>query len=128
MFITILAHIIVILGVAALAALIVYVAFLTLKKAISIIKEKLSAKYGGTVVALSMERVVGEAMKEAKEQGNVIKIEQLEEMANKSGVAFAVADENGKIDNNSIEIFQTDELESEVTDMLGPNGCLVISA
>lgn len=129
MFITILAHIIVTLGFAALAALIVTIAILTLKKVLSKIKEKLSNTFGGTVVAISMERVANEAIKEAKEKNNVTKIAELEAMVNKPGVAFATADENGDIIKDSIEIIQSENNNSEIDKLLGDNGgCLVVTA
>lgn len=126
MFFAILARIIVGLGIAALAALIARGIFLTVKKFVDTLKEKLSTKIGGTVVASSMARVAQEAIEQAKRKGNTKKIEELEELLEKGGIAVAVADENNNIDKDDIKIYQ--DIDDNIYEMLDEDGMLVATA
>lgn len=125
---TILAHIIVVLGIAALAALIVYIAYISVKKFLSMIKERLAAKKGHTVAVGSMKRVMQEAVKEAEKSGNKKTLEDLEKMANSDGYIIAETDENDNIIKDSIQIYQTDEMDSGVYKMMGEEGFLAVTA
>lgn len=128
MFVTLLAHIIVALGVAALAALIVYIAFLSLKKLLGFIKEKLSKKIGNKVVIGNFKRVAQEAVKEAEKKKNAKSFAELQEMAEKEGVVIATVDENGQVNEEDIEIYQVDEIDSNIISQMDEDGVLVVSA
>lgn len=126
MLITILAHIIVFLGTAALAALIVKLVIMTFQKFLSIIKKKLASKYGGTVAVMSIKKVADEAIAEAKRTGNVKNLAQLQEMADQEGIAIAVQDSDGNINANDIEIFQAESIEQQVYSQMDEDGILII--
>lgn len=126
MFALILARIIVGLGIAALAALIVKGIYLSVKKLVDKLKEKLSQKFGGTAIVSSMKRVAEEALIEAKRIGKTKKIDELTEMMNKGGVAIAVADANDNIDKDDIKIYQ--DIDENIYDMLDDEGMLVATA
>lgn len=126
MLFAILARIIVGLGIAALAALIAKGIFLTVKKFVDTLKEKLSAKVGGTVFVGNMKRVAQEGIEEAKRKGRTKKIEELEELLEKGGIAVAVADENNNIDKDDIKIYQ--DIDDNIYEMLDEDGMLVATA
>lgn len=128
MLIIILARIIVLLGVAALAALVVKLVIITLKKVISLIKNKLSKKIGGTVAIIDIKRVANEAIAEAERTGNKKNLAQLEAMAEMEGFAMAVQDANGNISANDIEIYEAEEMDESIYAAMDEDGILVVGA
>ena len=126
MLITILASIIVYLGVAALAALIVKLVAITFKKFISIVKETLATKVGGTVVIMNVKRVANEAIKEAELTGNKKNLAQLKEMADKEGFTMAVQDANGNISPDDIKIYEADQMDPNINKAMDEEGVLVL--
>lgn len=128
MLIAILAHIIVMLGVAALAAITVTIAFLGLKKLVDIIKKKLKIKVGGTVAVMAIQRVAKEAIADAEKTGNIKNLAALRKMAESEGVAVAVQDSNGNISKNDIEIYQAEQMDQAVYNQMDEDGMLLVTA
>ena len=126
MLITILASIIVYLGVAALAALIEKLVAITFKKFISIVKETFARKVGGTVVIMNVKRVANEAIKEAERTGNKKNLAQLKKMADKEGFTMAVQDANGNISADDIKIYEADQIDSNIYQAMDEEGVLVL--
>lgn len=127
MLVTILAHIIVALGIAVLATFVVIGVVLSFKKFLATLKEKLSKKVGSTVVVANMRRVAQESIKEAKKKGNVKRLNELQELVNSDEIAIVIADENGNFNEEDIEIYKTDEME-KIVPLMDEDGSLVISA
>ena len=128
MLIAILAHIIVALGVAALAAITMKLVSLALKKLVDILKKKLGIKVGGTVAVIAVKRVAEEAIAEAKKTGKIKNLAALEEMARSEGVAIAVQDCNGNISKDDIEIYQAEQIDQAIYNQMDEDGVLLVSA
>lgn len=128
MLIAILARIIVFLGVAALAAIIVKLVIITFKKFISIIKEKLRTKIGGTVAIIEIKRVANEAIAEAHRTGNKKNLAELERMAEMEGFAMATQDANGNITSKDVEIYEGEKMDAQIYGAMDEDGILIIEA
>ena len=128
MLIAILAHIIVFLGVATLAAITVKLVFFALKKLVEILKKKLTITVGGTVAIIAVKRVAKEAIDEAKKTGNIKNLAALEEMARSDGVAIAVQDRNGNISKDDIEIYQAEQVDQAIYNQMDEDCVLLVSA
>ena len=126
MLIAILAPMVVFLGVTALAALIVKMVTITFKKFVSLIKEKLTSKFGGTLAIMDIRRVAKEAIKEAERTGNKKNVEQLEKMMKQEGFAMAVQDKNGNISADDIEIYEAEQMDPNIYGEMDEDGLLVV--
>lgn len=113
MLITILAHIIVALGVAALAALIATMVISTVKCLVDLIGKKLKDKFGGKIIVGQVRKLCEEAAKEAEKRGNIKSFEELTKMAEEDGVFIATSDSRGNIDEKDIKIYHYGENRQE---------------
>ena len=130
MFITVLAYILLTLGIAALAAIIIKVVCFTAKMLFGKIKEKLKAKFGGKIAVTHMQRVMEEAIKQAEKDGNTTRLSELEAMINDSSIVIAQADENGTVDKEGIEIIEAVEMDETIINLLNEqkDGLLTVTA
>lgn len=130
MFFTILAHIIMALGLAALTALIVKLAIFTLKKMYEMIRSRLAKWVGGKVIVSEMSKVAKKAIEEAEKKGNVKSLAELERMAKTDSIIMASTDMNGNIKKEDIKIYEASEgMDQNILNLLKENGSeLVISA
>lgn len=122
-----LVKIITFLGIAALIALISWVAYITLGYLIEKLKKFLSKRFGTKVVATSVKPLLDEIVKQKEREGNVQTLSELEEQLRGEGIITATTDENGEVLLDSIEITKTNEMDNKVVDYLNRNdGAIVV--
>lgn len=124
---SLLVKLVMLLGVAALSAIIVTVAHIGLKKLLGEIRNYLSQKVGHKVFVGSIKGLVKEIHERAEREGNVKNVNDLLAQLEGEGIVQAHLDENGDAIEDSIKVVKTDEMDPMLDKMLTENkGELVI--
>lgn len=127
MLVAALVKIIMFLGIAALIALIAWIAKIVLEHLLKKLRELLRKRVGGKVVVTSVQPILNEIVKQKQREGNVKALSELEEQLRGEGVITATTDEEGNVLSDDIEITKTKDMDKRIVDLLDRNdGALVV--
>lgn len=127
MLVAVLVKIIMFLGIAALIALIAWIAKIVLEHLLKKLRELLRKRVGGKVVVTSVTPILNEIVKQKQREGNVKALSELEEQLRGEGVITATTDEEGNVLSDDIEITKTKDMDKRIVDLLDRNdGALVV--
>lgn len=134
MLIALLVKLITILGIGALAAMVVYVAILTLKWVFEKIKAFLTKKFGGTVTVMATQKLVQEIVKEKQRTNDITSLDELEKelqakgVLDKEGIVMINSDKDGNVRQEDIKFVTADTLDENLKGRLdnAEDGVLVI--
>lgn len=127
MLVAVLVKIIMFLGIAALIALIAWIAKIVLEHLLKKLKELLRKRVGGKVVVTSVKPILNEIVKQKEREGNVQALSELEEQLRGEGVITATTDEEGNVLSDDIEITKTNDMDERIVNLLDKNdGALVV--
>lgn len=124
----VLVKVITFLGIAALLAIIGYVAYMAISFLLGKIRDYLRKRVGGKVIATSVKPLLKEIAKQKEREGNVQTLTELEEQLKGEGVIIAVQDASGEIDSDDIQITKTDKMDPKLVNYLENNkdGAIVV--
>ncbi len=127
MLVAVLVKIIMFLGIAALIALIAWIAKIVLEHLLKKLKELLRKRVGGKVVVTSVKPILNEIVKQKEREGNVQALSELEEQLRGEGVITATTDEEGNVLSDDIKITKTNDMDERIVNLLDKNdGALVV--
>lgn len=127
MLVAALVKIIMFLGIAALIALIAWIAKIVLEHLLTKLRELLRKRVGGKVVVTSVRPLLNEIVRQKEREGNVQALSELEEQLRGEGVITATTDEEGNVLSDDIEITKTKDMDKRIVDLLDRNdGALVV--
>ena len=134
MLIALLVKLIITLGIGALAAMVIYLAKLTLGWVYNKAKAFLTEHFGGTVTVMATKRLVQEIVKEKQRTNDITSLDELEKelqakgVLDKEGVVMVGADEDGKIRQEDFKFVTADTLDENLKSKLdrAQDGVLVI--
>ena len=127
MLVAALVKIIMFLGIAALIALIAWIAKIVLEHLLEKLRELLRKRVGGKVVVTSVRPLLNEIVRQKEREGNVQALSELEEQLRGEGVITATTDEEGNVLSDDIEITKTKDMDKRIVDLLDRNdGALVV--
>lgn len=124
----VLVKVITFLGIAALLAIIGYVAYMAISFLLGKIRDYLRKRVGGIAIAASARPLLREIAKQKEREGNVQTLTELEEQLKGEGVIIAVQDADGDIDSDDIQITKTDRMDPRLVNYLENNkdGAIVV--
>ncbi len=128
MFFTILVRILLFLGVAFLATILVKVAFLALKSVLLKIRDKIRLKAGRRIFMGSVGKLAAEVAKEAERTGNIHDVNALLDELGDEGVVLASVDANNEVNQDEIEIMSAEQIDAKLDTLLSKNNGELIFA
>ena len=120
-------EVLLLIGVVALAALVVTFVFLTLRNVIERVKKKIIEKRVKRVIVEHVKKVEEEANRNKKKITNLDDLENLEKLFGKQGLVEAEIKADDTVDVDSVRILQTDKIDDALKRALEQeDGCMII--
>ena len=116
-----LAKVLLMIGAAILATMVIKLVLLTIKNLLLKVRDKIRASAGRRVFISRISKLAKEVTAEAERSGNVHKVDDLLAELGEDGVVLASVDADNEVKSEEIEVLSAEKMDEQLTNLLNKN-------
>ena len=116
-----LAKVLLVIGAAILATMVIKVLLLTIKNLLLKVRDKIRASAGRRVFISRISKLAKEVTAEAERSGNVHKVDDLLAELGEDGVVLASVDADNEVKSEEIEVLSAEKMDEQLNNLLNKN-------
>ncbi len=123
-----LAKVLLMIGAAILATMVIKLVLLTIKNLLLKVRDKIRASAGRRVFISRISKLAKEVTAEAERSGNIHKVDDLLAELGEDGVVLASVDADNEVKSDEIEVLSVEKMDEKLNSLLNQNkGEIVIA-
>ncbi|MBR6706892.1 MAG: hypothetical protein IKI84_09460 [Clostridia bacterium] len=119
--ILLLAKVLLMIGAAILATMVIKLVLLTIKNLLLKVRDKIRASAGRRVFISRISKLAKEVTAEAERTGNVHKVDDLLAELGEDGVVLASVDADNEVKSDEIEVLSAEKMDAQLNNLLSKN-------
>ena len=119
--ILLLAKVLLMIGAAILATMVIKLVLLTIKNLLLKVRDKIRASAGRRVFISRISKLAKEVTAEAERTGNVHKVDDLLAELGEDGVVVASVDADNEVKSDEIEVLSAEKMDDQLNNLLNKN-------
>jgi hypothetical protein len=116
-----LAKVLLMIGAAILATMVIKLVLLTIKNLLLKVRDKIRASAGRRVFISRISKLAKEVTAEAERTGNVHKVDDLLAELGEDGVVLASVDADNEVKSDEIEVLSAEKMDAQLNNLLSKN-------
>ena len=116
-----LAKVLLMIGAAILATMVIKLVLLTIKNLLLKVRDKIRASAGRRVFISRISKLAKEVTAEAERSGNVHKVDDLLAELGEDGVVLASVDADNEVKSEEIEVLSAEKMDEQLNSLLNKN-------
>ncbi len=116
-----LAKVLLMIGAAILATMVIKLVLLTIKNLLLKVRDKIRASAGRRVFISRISKLAKEVTAEAERSGNVHKVDDLLAELGEDGVVLASVDADNEVKSEEIEVLSAEKMDEQLNNLLNKN-------
>ena len=116
-----LAKVLLMIGAAILATMVIKLVLLTIKNLLLKVRDKIRASAGRRVFISRISKLAKEVTAEAERSGNVHKVDDLLAELGDDGVVLASVDADNEVKSEEIEVLSAEKMDEQLNNLLNKN-------
>ena len=123
-----LAKVLLVIGAAILATMVIKVLLLTIKNLLLKVRDKIRCSAGRRVFISRISKLAKEVTAEAERTGNIHKVDDLLAELGDDGVVLASVDADNEVNSNEIEVLSAEKMDEQLENLLRKNNGEIVFA